>query len=30
VFRDPEGKRRRLGRNKEFYNEFLKPYMEKA
>lgn len=30
VFRDPEGKRRRLGRNKEFYKEFLQPYMEQA
>ena len=30
VFRDPEGKRRRLGRNKEFYKEFLQPYTEQA
>ena len=30
VFVDTEGKRQKLGRNKEFYNEFLKPYMEKA
>ena len=30
VFTDPEGKRRRLGRNKEFYKEFLQPYMEQV
>ena len=30
TFKDSNGKRHKLGRNKEFYKEFLQPYMEKA
>jgi len=30
VYRNTMGERKPLGRNKEFYKEFLKPYLEKA
>jgi len=29
VYKDPEGNRKPLGRNKEFYKEFLEPYLKK-
>ena len=29
VYKDPKGNRKPLGRNKEFYKEFLQPYLEK-
>ena len=27
VYKDPKGNRKPLGRNKEFYKEFLEPYL---
>ena len=28
TFKDSNGKRQRLGRNKDFYKEFLEPYIK--